>query len=176
VRDSTKETRDAGDEVSRNLLRGCVRRRSEPRRPPHSATEPHPDAEGAEAYERELIEAVLSTSKPWREERRLADFAVEFLESYCAANNRYASIEAKESILRVHLIPSMGELLLSEINARRIEAYKAQKLVEELSPKTVNNHLTVVRKLDGCSRGGAWRISPAMSASTRDVAAPPRSL
>ena len=102
---------------------------------------------GAEAYERELIEAALSTSKPSREERRLADFAVEFLESYCAANNKYASIEAKESILRVHLIPSMGELLLSEINARRIEAYKAQKLVEELSPKTVNNHLTVLRKL-----------------------------
>jgi integrase len=102
---------------------------------------------GAEAYERELIEAALSTSKPSREERRLADFAVEFLESYCAANNKYASIEAKESILRVHLIPAMGELLLSEVNARRIEAYKAQKLVEELSPKTVNNHLTVLRKL-----------------------------
>jgi integrase len=102
---------------------------------------------GTEAYERELIEAALSTSRPSREERRLADFAVEFLESYCAANNKYATIEAKESIFRVHLIPDMGKLLLSEVNARTIEAYKAKKLVEELSPKTVNNHLTVLRKM-----------------------------
>jgi integrase len=102
---------------------------------------------GAETFERELIEAALSTSTRSREERRLADFAVEFLETYCAANNKYASIEAKESILRVHLIPSMGQLLLSEVSARRIEAYKAQKLVEKLSPKTVNNHLTVLRKM-----------------------------
>ena len=102
---------------------------------------------GAEAYERELIEVALSTSMPSREERRLADFAVEFLETYCAANNKYASIEAKESILRVHLIPEMGKLLLSEVNARVIEAYKAKKLGEELSPKTVNNHLTALRKM-----------------------------
>jgi hypothetical protein len=63
---------------------------------------------------------------PSREERRLADFAVEFLETYCATNNKYASIETKESILRVHLVPEMGELLLSEVNARVIEAYKAK--------------------------------------------------
>ena len=102
---------------------------------------------GTEAYERELIEAALSTSTPSREERRLADFAVEFLTSYCAANNKYATLEAKESILRVHLIPEMGTLFLSEISARVIEAYKAKKLTEELSPKTINNHLTTLRKL-----------------------------
>ena len=37
--------------------------------------------------------------------------------------------------------------MLSEVNARVIEAYKAKKLVEELAPKTVNNHLTVLRKM-----------------------------
>jgi integrase len=102
---------------------------------------------GAEAYERELIEAALLTSTNLREERRLNDFAVEFLKTYCAANNKDASIEAKESILRVHLIPEMGNLLLSEVSARVIEAYKAKKLGSGLSPKTVNNHLTVLRKL-----------------------------
>lgn len=102
---------------------------------------------GSEVYERELIEAALSTSTPSREERSLADFAVEFLKSYCAANNKYATLEAKESILRVHLIPELGTLLLGEVNAHVIEGYKAKKLAEELSPKTVNNHLTVLRKL-----------------------------
>jgi integrase len=102
---------------------------------------------GTEAYERQLIEAALSTSTRSREERKVADFAVEFLETYCAANNKYASIEAKESILRVHIIPEMGMLMLSEVNARTIEAYKAKKLAAELSPKTINNHLTVLRKM-----------------------------
>lgn len=102
---------------------------------------------GAEAYERELLEAALSTSKPSPEERRLSDFAVEFLKTYCATNNKYATLEAKESILRVHLIPDMGKLMLGEVNARAIEAYKAKKLGEALSPKTINNHLTVLRKM-----------------------------
>jgi integrase len=101
---------------------------------------------GAELYERELVEAALSTSTPSREERRMDDFAVEFLTSYCAANNKYATIEAKESILRVHLIPAMGMLSLREVNARVIEGYKATKILEGCSPKTVNNHLTVLRK------------------------------
>jgi len=102
---------------------------------------------GSEAYERELIEAALSTSTRSREERRLDDFAVEFLKSYCAANNKYATLEAKESILRVHLIPEFGSLPLGDVSGRAIETYKAKKLSEGLSPKTVNNHLTVLRKL-----------------------------
>jgi integrase len=102
---------------------------------------------GTEAYERQLIEAALSTSMPSREERRFDEFAVEWLKTYCVANNKYASVEAKESILRVHLIPTFGECTLSAIGPRDIEAYKASKLAAGRSPKTINNHLTVLRKL-----------------------------
>src|SRR6266849_10919645 len=102
---------------------------------------------GAVAYERELIEAALSTSMRSREERRLADFAIEYLKTYCASNNKYATLEAKESILRVHIIPALGDRWLREVTTREVEAYKATKLTAELSPKTINNHLTVLRKL-----------------------------
>ena len=102
---------------------------------------------GAEAYERQLVEAALSTSTRSQQERGFAEFAVEYLEKFCAANDKYATLEAKESILRVHLIPEFGTRRLRDVNARDIEGYKAQKLAVGLSPKTVNNHLTVLRKL-----------------------------
>lgn len=100
---------------------------------------------GAEEYERRLLESVLSTSRPC-EERRFSRFAIEFLETYATANNKYSEVETKECILRVHLIPAMGHLLLKEISAREIERYKAQKLKSGLAAKTINNHLTVLRK------------------------------
>lgn len=102
---------------------------------------------GSEAYEREFIEAALSTSTRSREERRLDEFAVDFLKAYRAAKNKYATLEAKESILRVHLIPELRSLPLGDVNAGAIQTYRAKQLSEGLSPKTVNNHLTVLRKM-----------------------------
>jgi hypothetical protein len=58
-----------------------------------------------------------------------------------------ANLEAKESILRVHLIPELGSLPLGDVNSRAIETHKAKKLSEGLSPKTVNNPPTVLRNL-----------------------------
>jgi integrase len=102
---------------------------------------------GAEDYERQVRAHVLSTSMPSSRERRLSDFAVEFLTTYAAANNKPSEIASKEMILRVHLLPEMGERSLSAIGPAEIERYKATKLRADLSAKTINNHLTVLRKL-----------------------------
>lgn len=99
-----------------------------------------------EAYERKLLEDVLSTSTP-SVERRFSEFSVEFLQTYAAANNKFSEVVAKESILRVHLIPAFGERRLQDIGPGEIEHYKARKLRDKLSAKTVNNHLTVLRKV-----------------------------
>ena len=101
---------------------------------------------GAELYERQLVEAALSTL-PRYEERRFDEYAVEFLKTYAVTNNKLSKVESKESILRLHLIPFFGRLLISEIGRREIERYKAAKFAEELSPKSINNHLTVLRRL-----------------------------
>lgn len=47
----------------------------------------------------------------------------------------------------MHLTPAFGRLRLDEVDARSIERYKAGKLSSGLTPKTVNNHLTVLRRL-----------------------------
>ncbi len=44
-------------------------------------------------------------------------------------------------------LEALGTLKLDEIGQRKIETYKARKLASGLSPKTVNNHLTVLRRL-----------------------------
>jgi hypothetical protein len=42
---------------------------------------------------------------------------------------------------------ALGSKRLDEIRPREIEAFKSRKLKEGLSPKTVNNFLTILRKL-----------------------------
>lgn len=106
---------------------------------------------GAQQYEIELRLA-LSTSTPCSDEPgaevpRLAEFAPEWLTTYAAVNNKASEVIAKESVLRVHLLPFFGNRRLDEIRGRDIERYKADRLKRGLSPKTVNNHLTVLRKL-----------------------------
>ncbi|MEM9494190.1 MAG: site-specific integrase, partial [Myxococcota bacterium] len=101
---------------------------------------------GAVAYERVLIEDALSTSKHC-EPRKFDSYAVEFLETYAATNNKFSSVVSKESILRVHLVPAFGNLELADIGRREIEFYKAEKLRSGLKPKSINNHLTVLRRM-----------------------------
>lgn len=77
----------------------------------------------------------------------LSGFAEEFLTTYAAANNKPSEVESKRMILRVHLVPALGALRLDQIGLAEIDAYKAKKLYAGLAPKTLNNHLTVLRKL-----------------------------
>lgn len=136
---------------------------------------------GAEAYERQVLEAAQaegssSTSRPCE---TLAAFAAEWLTKYAAATNKQSEIESKESILRVHLIPAMGHLRLDEIDEEVIAGYRAAKLSQQVdrrrienakrhrtdqlagrapgtySPKAVNNHLTVLGKL--LATAAEWR-------------------
>lgn len=103
----------------------------------------------AEAYERVLLSEVLGlTEKP---QRTFLDFVNTDLAAYARAHNRSSEQESKESIFRLHLIPAFGPRLLSEITTKDIELYAAEKTragkgKRALSPKTVNNHLTVLRK------------------------------
>lgn len=101
---------------------------------------------GAEQYANLLAESALSTSTPFDSERRFSEHAVDFLENYAVANNKFSEVSTKEVILRVHLVPALGDRRLSEIGPAQIEQYKAQKLKDGLARKSVNNHLTVLRK------------------------------
>jgi integrase len=106
----------------------------------------------------ELLRAQDSTKAP--ELPTLAEFAERFMTTYATTNNKPSEIESKRSILRVHLVPELGELRLNRIGPPEIEAYKAKKLANKLARKTVNNHLTVLRKL--LSTAVEWRLLPSV--------------
>lgn len=82
----------------------------------------------------------------------LAEFEPIFVE-HSEAKNVYSSVKAKRQILRDHLLPVFGALPLDCITYAAIEDLKHQLLKteatggKELSPKTVNNILTVLRRL-----------------------------
>lgn len=70
-----------------------------------------------------------------------------FLGVYASVNNKPSEIASKRAILKHHLLPLFGDRLLTSLKARDFEQYKAQKLGQGLSPKTVNNHLAVLSRL-----------------------------
>lgn len=110
---------------------------------------------------REHIERLRNPVAPPAPEKEVPlfeEFAKEFLENYVRANNKPAEHESKRSVLDCHLVPAFRGKRIDEIKPRLIEAYKAEKLRAGraikrkgegpgLSWKTVNNHLTILRRM-----------------------------
>jgi integrase len=75
-----------------------------------------------------------------------AAHAEEVMTLHAAVENKHSERASKRSILDRHLLPAFGELPLAGIGPREIAVYKAEKLAAGRAAKTVNNHLTVLRK------------------------------
>ncbi len=107
---------------------------------------------GAEQYERDIRMALLQGTFGRKEEDKpapptLAEFSDKFVSVYATAENKTSEVEAKRRILRNHLIPAFGDLPIDKITIERIAEFKAAKLRDEFSPKSINNHLAVLRRL-----------------------------
>jgi integrase len=78
----------------------------------------------------------------------LAEFAPRFVEEYVRANRHKASgVADKQSILEHHLLPAFGTRRLDEIDTPSVQRLKAKLAAAELKPKTVENIMSVLRKL-----------------------------
>ena len=115
----------------------------------------------AEIAEREHIQRLLSSpltpsGHVKREVPTFEKFAAEFMATYCQNNNKPSEIASKQSVLKNHLGPFFGRSRLDAIQPREIESFKSAKLKAKLSPKTVNNHLTVLRRI--LSLAAEWEI------------------
>jgi integrase len=66
---------------------------------------------------------------------------------FSKTNNRPSTVYAKEWMMRLHIIPFFGAMKLDAIGPAEVEAYKAKKLDEGQQKKSINNHLTALRKL-----------------------------
>ena len=62
-------------------------------------------------------------------------------------NNKPSELATKNGILRLHLNPTFGTKPLRQIGKQEVETYKAKKLKEGLSPKTIQNHLACLSKI-----------------------------
>jgi integrase len=64
----------------------------------------------------------------------------------CRAKNKPSEMDSKESAFRVHLTPAFLGRRLDQIGYAEIQDYAARKTAK-LKPKSVNNHLTMLRRL-----------------------------
>lgn len=105
---------------------------------------------GAEQYERELRQALLNGAHtrgaPPPEVPTVKGFTERFL-TYSSNHNKASTLAAKQQLLDSHLLPAFGNLRLDRVGQADIESFKARKRKEGLSPKTINNALTVLRTL-----------------------------
>ena len=99
-----------------------------------------------EDRERELF-AELSKPPEQRPEKRevptLAEFGPRFLRNYAKANRQKPStVSAKESIIRVHLVPLVGQKQLDGITNEDVQEIKSH--LHDKAPSTTNTILTTL--------------------------------
>jgi len=70
--------------------------------------------------------------------------------------SRKRSSKDDESIIRRHLRPAFGGLLLGEVTVRRVDRFVTSK--SELSPKTVHNHLTLLKSMLNLAVELGWLV------------------
>jgi integrase len=118
---------------------------------------------GAEEFERQIRQALLDGSylKPAEEVKQevptFDGFKDRFI-TYSQVNNKPSTLYAKRWMLRLHLSPFFGSMKLTKIGPAEIEEFKAKKLAEGQSKKSINNHLTALRKV--LSLAVEWDLIP----------------
>jgi integrase len=120
-----------------------------------------------EDRERHLLQHGLP--EPKKEVPTLEGFAPRFLDGHARANQQKPSaIAAKESILRVHLIPQLGSKRLDAITTEDVQRLKQQ--LSSRAPKTVNNTLTVLNTL--LRKAVEWGVMEQMPCAIRLLSNP----
>ncbi len=107
-------------------------------------TSPSAALRWGQARERTMLLNGPPTTK--KEVPTLEAFAPRFIDGYARANRHKPSgIAAKETILRVHLIPQLGTKELDRITNEDVQRLKSA--LGEKSPKTVNNVLATLSRM-----------------------------
>jgi integrase len=79
---------------------------------------------------------------------KFGDFAGDWIETYPqAANLRPTTINDYRKILRGHLIPSFGAMLLTDLTTRRVKEYVAALLRSGRKPNTARNHINLLHSI-----------------------------
>lgn len=99
----------------------------------------------------------------------LEEFAERFLDGYARANReKPSSIAAKEMILRVHLVPRLGQRQLDTVASEDVQRLK--HALRTKAVKTVNNVLTVLNVL--LKTAVEWEVIDQMPCTIRMLTVP----
>ena len=104
-----------------------------------------------------------------KEVPRLEEFTSRFVEGHARANRHKPSgVAAKESILKVHLVPALGTTKLDAITTEAVQQLKHD--LRDRAPKTVNNTLTVLNML--LRKAVEWDVIERMPCAIRLLPVP----
>lgn len=106
---------------------------------------------GAKKYE-VVLRGRLAAGEPLHPVRAapdsptFAEFSAEWFATHVKTSNKPSTQRSRAHILRNHLVPFLGKTRLVDISTGTVEKYKALKIRGRLSPKTINEHLGLLRK------------------------------
>jgi len=90
-----------------------------------------------------------------------SQFADLWLESYAKLKTKPSTFRSYHDIIHKHLIPVMGDYLLTEITTGKLQRYVALRLAK-VKPKTVINEIVPIKELfKHAVRWGYLRVNPA---------------
>ena len=122
-----------------------------------------------QARERDLLRNEPLSTKVRKEVPTLGAFVSRFLDDYARAERQKPSgVSAKETILRVHLVPALGRRKLDAIRNEDVSRLKHR--LQSRSPKTVNNVLTTLNKL--LKMAVEWEVIDALPCTIRLLKTP----
>lgn len=75
------------------------------------------------------------------------DFVATWLDTVAAVTLKPSGFKSYEAICRNHLVPAYGDMPIEMISAAGVQVYVADKAEAGLSPRTVANHVQVIRRL-----------------------------
>ncbi len=118
----------------------------------HRLPSPINTLSGAKEYE-SFLRLKIARGEPIKEKPEktiqvplFSEFAVKWLNLYVRANIKPSEASNRKSILMSSLIPFFGKKKLDQISSVSIEEYKMSLLNRRLSPKTINNYISILSK------------------------------
>lgn len=104
------------------------------------------------------VEGMLNAAVPKPCVPTLDSFVPQWLREYVDIENRPYEGFQKRLSLRNHLLPAFGHLRLDQITPITVDRYKKSKRESGLSPKTVNNHISVLHRC--LDKAREWEVIP----------------
>ena len=129
---------------------------------------------GAQAYEASLRHKLARGEQlvaAAGQEQTFGEFSEVWFSTYVVSNNKPSEQRTKQLILKSSLIPFFGKMRLGAISKKEIELYKAFEQKKQISSKTINNRLAVLRKC--LATGYDWDILRSAPPKIKALKSPP---